>query len=503
MIWRWVLSIGTITVLAFVGLLWFAGQLYATAQQREVTYRYFSEALVDLAAQKSIVSWELAERPLDRPLSKADEIIVGEALTVAWQSFGVALEKGTPEILQDRFSQVALERAQTAASDPTGMGMVVLDMKAKPAFYHSDGSVLQIEAEALTARYAFNEDQVAFHGLSTDQVTTTLLNGANGWKVAMHKQTDAKPVAKRSTTTQVPRLAGINYYPAETPWTLFWPNLRRATLDEDFALISELGANAIRIFLQRDAFTGPQMLEENLPKLRGLLQAAERQGLWVVPTLFDLRGGYETAYWTDDYLSLLRILPILDAAPNVAYVDLKNEPDLDFEAHSRGIVEAWARTMLGAARKITPDLPFTIGWAKAEAATVLMDELDILSYHAYGELEQSQQKLNDILTKAGNKPVHITELGATSFNLFAGIPSSPALQAKAVEDRIMALDGAEGLFLWTLHDFPEPDKAAIGGSPWVRALQAEYGLLDATGAEKPAANVVREYFNSFLENPDG
>lgn len=498
MIWRWVLSIAALTVCSGVGLLWFASQLYAVAQTREVTYRYFSEALVDLTPKQAIVSWEPASAPLDREVGKAEQSIVGLAMTQAWQVFAVALDSRDAAILADHFTDVALTRASQAVNMANGAHMAVLDITAQPVFYHSDGSVLQVQADAVTARYVQTAEGLAFHDLSADTVVSTLINGAAGWKVALHERTDADPIDPAPQPHQIPKLAGINYYPADTPWTLFWPNLRRATLDADFALIKDLGGNAIRIFLQRDAFTGAA-LDENLPKLRGLLAAADRQGLWVVPTLFDMRGGYQTAFWAEDYLSLRRILPVLQEAQNIAYVDLKNEPDLDFEVHGRAVVEAWARTMLRVARQMAPEFAYTIGWATAEAAEVLMEDLDVISYHEYSDIDTTQQKLNAVRTMAGDKPVHITEIGGSSFELGLGFPSSPDGQADLLEQRMTALAEADGIFLWTLHDFPDPDPVAVGKSPWVRSLQGEYGVIAGSGDEKPAAEVVRAQFKSLLE----
>lgn len=59
------------------------------------------------------------------------------------------------------------------------------------------------------------------------------------------------------------------------------------------------------------------------------------------------------------------------------------------------------------------------------------------------------------------------------------------------------LSDADGVMIWTLHDFPDPDPTAIGASPWVRGLQSHFGLIAADGSPRPAANTVRTAFKSF------
>lgn len=495
-------GLAALALVALSVFLWFASQLYAVASSREVTYRYLSEALVFDTSSDSFVDWREPVRPLVRDFRKPEEKVVGLALTEAWQSFSAALESGDDRSLSDRFSGVALNRARQAVASGQDVHMTVLETRARPSVFHWDGSVLQVDADALTARFVTNGESLEFYDLSTDRVITTLINGSASWKVSLHERIGTEPVETVLTQREIPTLAGINYYPAETPWTLFWPNLDSATLDADFARVAGLGANSVRVFLQRNAFVSEERLAENMPKLRMLLQIAERHGLWVVPTLFDMRGGYQTIYWAEDHHSLKTVLPVLAEASNVAFVDLKNEPDLDFAHHGKGQVEAWARSMLAASRRIAPDLAFTIGWSKADAAELLADQLDVISYHAYADVDGSQDRLDSVLAIAEQKPVHVTEIGSSSFEVVAGLPGSPKGQARALQKRLDGLKGASGIFVWTLHDFPEPDKAAIGSSPWRLSLQSRFGLVDAAGQDKPAADTVRRYFNDFLETQD-
>ncbi len=90
----------------------------------------------------------------------------------------------------------------------------------------------------------------------------------------------------------------------------------------------------------------------------------------------------------------------------------------------------------------------------------------------------------------------MTEVGASSWSLTLGLPHSPQGQAAILHDRLAGAAKADGVFVWTLHDFPMPDKKAIGRSPWRLGLQSGFGLIAPDGTEKPAAAVVRQAFKT-------
>jgi hypothetical protein len=492
-------------LLTLSGLVWQVSSALAEATERDVTYRYFDEALPRLAGGPSAVVWLAPPAPLDRPFGPAEEAIVGAALTHAWATHAAAMETGADLGLADHFGGVALARAARSVT-VRGVHMVVLRQAARPVFFHADGSLLQVETDALVARYVM-DDAGALDGFAVTSETTltTLQNEATGWIIVSHERRAAAPLPEAPPRPVPGPLAGLNYYPAETPWTLFWPGFDAATIASDFDRIAALGANAVRVFLQRDTFLDDRSAPRALEDLETLLTLADEAGLAVVPTLFDLRGGYEGATWANDVAWLARVLPVLAASDAVSYVDLKNEPDLDFAAHGEGRVEAWARAMLATARNIAPELPYTIGWAHPDAAPLLADTLDLITYHDYGPVSDGAAALARVRTIAGGRPVHVTEIGETSFSLLAGrYPASPEAQAERLAARFAALSGADGVFVWTLHDFPDPDPVAIGRSPWVRNLQGHYGLMDASGHERPAAQVVRRAFESLLSRfPSG
>ena len=493
--------LSTLAVAGFLGLggvaLSLAAEAFAAAQERARDYRYLSEALDPVESPADAVSWAPPLRPMVRALTRDDEALVGAALTQAWRAYAAASDTAEAALLADHFAGVALTRAQLAVRDAWAGGtrMVILEQTARPEFLHLDSSVLQLSARATTVRYALREGVLVHLELTQDEVLTTLTNETTGWRIFSHERRgsrDMTPAARPAL--KLPRLAGINYYPAATPWRRFWPEFAAGAIAADLDLVAGLGGNAVRIFLPVADFGPDAEGEANLEKLGAFLSLAEDRNIRVIPTLFDLKPGYRPALWADDVAYLRRVLPVLAASSAVVIVDLKNEPDLDREAQGEGLVEAWLTTMALVASDISPDLPLTIGWASAEAAPDLATLLDAVSYHDYSNVEGTAARLARVRSQAMGKPVLVTEIGTSSYDLALGFPGSRPAQASHLQDRLGQLGHADGVFVWTLHDFVAPDVVAIGASPWRQRLQAEFGLYDSKGVEKPAARVVAEAF---------
>lgn len=480
-------------------LLWLSAGAFSRAQERAREYGYLSEALEPVERPADAVRWTPGVRPLVRAFLPEDEAMVGRALTQGWRAFAAASDTGETALLADQFSGIALSRAQLAASEAwtSGTRMVVLEQTAQPDFLHLDGSVVQVSATATTVRYALRDGALVQLELVQDDVRTTLTNETTGWRIFSHDRSGSQPVtaAPRPPLT-LPRLNGVNYYPAGTPWQRFWPEFDADIIGADLDLVAKLGGNAVRIFLPVADFGPDPDGAANLENLVTFLDLAEDHGIQVIPTLFDMKPGYRPALWADDVAYLRRVLPVLAASPAVVIVDLKNEPDLDREAQGAGLVEAWLTTMALMTREIAPALALTIGWSSAEAAPDLAGLLDAVSYHDYAPLEGTAERLAGVRQRAEGKPVLVTEIGTSSYTLALGFPGSPTAQAMLLGDRLSQLAPADGVLVWTLHDFAAPDSAAVGGSPWVQRLQAKFGLYDSTGAAKPAADAVAAAFSA-------
>ena len=472
---------------------------FAAALERPRLYDYFDEALAGLPVTLPAVTWLDSAAALDRPFEANDAATIGLRLTEAWAAHANALVTGVTDYLPDHFSGVALARATLSAAEP-GARMVVLHQTARPTFFHADGSLMQVAAKALTVRFLLKDDRLGAFRVAEDSTVTTLLNEATGWRIFSHELEAVNDLAPARANVEVLDLRGINYYPATEPWSRFWPEFDRSAVARDFALVRSLGSNVVRVFLHRSAFLDPAVAKRDIANLKSLLAEADAASLLVVPTLFDMRSGFEPGYWANDYLWLQTVLPVLAAAPNVAFVDLKNEPNLDYDSHGKGLVQAWLRTMAAVSRRIAPDVALTIGWSNAASAADLVDLVDVVSYHDFLATEGTADRVDDVRRVSQGKPVYITEVGASSWSLALGLPHSPISQARALEGRLAGVAEADGVFVWTLHDFPDPDANAVGASPWRRGLQSAFGLFAPDGSEKPAAAVVRAAFEILSRN---
>ena len=486
------LAIGFLTVIG--ALIWGAAGALGKASERTVTYQYISDALDAVSQRPSHVTWTEPTRALTRAFTPGDAATIGQAMTEAWHALTLAQDTGEAFVLRDGFSGVAHSRAERSVQDAAlGGRMVVLAQEAQPHFYHLDGSVFQAEVALTAVRYMAEGEALTYHEVVRDRSVTTLMNESNGWRVYAHERHDATPVTVTLRGWTGTPLAGINYYPAATPWREFWPQFDPQIVATDLDRAAALGATAIRVFLTADYFADPATRDAGLAHLATLLEIAEGAGLKVVPTLFDLKPSYDPTGWGQDLETLTAVLPVLTASSAVTLLDLKNEPDLDYAAVGRPKVQAWLSTMAILAREQAPDLPLTIGWSSADAALDLTHLVDVISYHDYADLEKTAARYAAVRA-ATDRPVMITEIGASSYTLAAGFPGSPDTQAAALTERLSALADADGVFVWTLYDFPAVDAAAVGGSPWVQRLQGGFGLLGADGTEKPAAAAARAGF---------
>lgn len=495
---RWIAAACFIALIC--GSVLTAAKTYSAVSERRVIYRHVSEALVQSPRHQSDLQWKAATQTLVRTVRPADERVVGEALEKAWNAHAAATATGRVDFLPDFFTGTALQRATRSALDGHGQNtrMVLLPHEAQPLLFHADGSIMQLAFTARTARFALGNAGLMAFSMAEDGFRTVMVNETTGWRVFSHERQTTKQLPAHNVAYTGGPLAGINYYPALAPWRKFWPNFDPKVVEGDFGLIRDLGANSVRIFLTYDEFIDPDTAPENLESLATLLKIADGKGLTVIPTLFDLKPNFDIATWPNDVHFLINVLPVLRAADNIAFVDIKNEPDLDMPNYAPGLIDAWLQTMIEILRLDLPETPLTVGWSNASAAEKLIGLVDVVTYHDYADTATAAERLAGLKGHAGDKPVMVTEIGATAWSFLAGFPGSPKLQARKLQDRLAALEGASGVFIWTLHDFPDPDTSAIGDSAWVRGLQSGFGLYAINNKPKPAVEQVRQVFRAIV-----
>lgn len=472
--------------------------LYDRALERQGDFRFIAEALSQVSDPALAITWEAPATPLDRALTDVDRAQVGRALGAGWHALATAQAAGRPDLLVDVFIGPALERARQSVADASAHGgrIAILSQTVTPLFFHADGTLLQLDIAMTASRFVTGSDEaLRHHEVTTDRTRVTLERQTMGWRILSVERRESQILQARAPRPVPLGLRGINYYPAATPWSAFWANYDPDQTTRDLARVRDLGANTVRIFLGQGAFGDTETRAAALEHLRHFLTAADAAGLWVMPTLFDMRDGYGPGGWAADAVWLGEVLPVLAAAPAVVAVDIKNEPDLDFETHGEALVTAWLRTMAALCHQHAPGLALTVGWSRAEAAGRLTDVLDLVTYHDYAATGGAAERLEMVRAAALGRPVMVTEIGASAFSLLAGWPGSPTRQADHLTQMAEGLTAADGVLIWTLYDFAEADAAAVGRSPWVRRLQENYGLFTTDGVEKPAAAAARAVFS--------
>lgn len=466
--------------------------------ERRSEYSYFYQALDSLPETKAIITWT-ENQPVGRELRENNRSDIATKITESWQAYALAMETNTENYLRDYLTGTALDRSLHVinSGEAKGSNMVMMGVKVDPLLFHLDGSIFQFQSdEAVFARYIIDKEKLVSYSLSDDCILDNYYIRQSGWKLANHELRCSKPISLQPKTIQpweMPRLKGINYYPKNSPWSFFWRDYDPEIISSDILRMKSLNVNAIRIFLTYDAFLDKNTNEIAISNLEDFFDQTQKAGIFVVPTLFDLRGDLSSWTWLADRYYLDVVLPVLQEANNIAYIDLKNEPDIDQEYQNPALVEAWAKTIIGVSRKIAPELRYSMGWAKAENALKLKDSFDVISYHEYGGLEASAANYQRVKNAANGKPVIVSEIGATSYDFVFSQPSNQKKQAREVNGRINQYKNSDGVFIWTLYDFPSLDPEAVSGSFWHQGIQKKFGLYDEFENEKPAAKVFRDW----------
>jgi len=175
----------------------------------------------------------------------------------------------------------------------------------------------------------------------------------------------------------------------------------------------------------------------------------ERKDIKVLVTLFDLRPNYTFSNWASDIIHIDSILSHIPNHNAVLAIDVKNQPDLDFENWGHGTVEAWLTVMARHIQMKYPNLAVTTGWSKAENAVRLKDVFDVITYHEYENPKNFEDRLNSIIAAIGEKPVMITELGSTIWRPPFIKRLGESAQAKRLESHISVFCEA------TTHSVPQ------------------------------------------------
>lgn len=376
-----------------------------------------------------------------------------------------------------------------------------LNRTLEPTFIHGDLRLIQLRETSVVQRLSIADDELQFGSKSEQIRQLRYFLTERGWVIKSAEKISEKPVKFNPISDfKAKKLSGLNYYPRSAPWDTFWPDFPIAEIEGDLNTIKTMGANAVRIFVQHEYFSNLDTQADGLSKLRQFLDLCESRQIKVIVTLFDLRADYRVQNWGRDSVHVTTILEAIHDHPSLFAIDLKNQPDLDFEGSGEKHVQAWLEAMISSVRQDYPNTPLTIGWSDPELGARLSGKLDLISFHDYNDPKGLSSRLQSVRQQVGNKPVFITEIGHSRWSVLGEQIDS---QSERLHAQLNQITDADGVFIWTLNDFDEIGSNVVGHRPWRKAQQKTFGITKAEGEWLPSAHVFRNFNQTFHSNNIG
>lgn len=506
-----------ITLALVVGVLAWLGRIvvyFNTGADRSTALNIVPSVPPDLAER---VTWlpDHMDTRAGRVMDPRTRDQVAGSYISAWAQLNISHEINRPYGLKTYFSGQALKQAEAAVAavgaQATDLTQTNLHHTLQLTFYSDNGSVATFtDHDAHFVRFLPGADRV----LETRSAYDVLMLLEEGnWRVRyLVRRGDATaadeaeeesesntglPVGATFIKADGPFLwrggekytaAGVNYYPRATPWDAFWESYDPARTKTDLAVMRALGLNTVRIFVPFTEFGGGEVDPEMLELLVDFLDQARDANVAVIVTLFDHRTDHHPHNWAADDRHIAGIVPVLAEHPALLAWDLKNEPDRDFELNGEPLTEAWLRHIAERVRAHDPNHLITIGWFAPEAATMLAETVDIVSYHFYAPADEYSARVGALRDAIGDKPLLLEEFGLPTWNSIFPHGHNEAEQAQYYAEILAyhrALDTA-GYLAWTLYDFINIPFGEFL-MPWQRGPQAHMGLIDRDYRFKPAA----------------
>lgn len=443
------------------------------------------------------LTWRADSNPSGRDLEPLVREQIEAAYIRAWLQWHFSYTRGDPFGLGTYFTGPALEAIEASVTTAAAQGLTLDQVDTRHelelTFYSADGSVAALtDHHAQVMRIATDaEGEVIFSAETNATYDIVMLLDDGRWRIR-HWLRTSDVSSPQTVAPPLPQpLVGINYYPQDTPWDLFWTAYDRDIIADDFERMADLGLNSVRIFIPFEQFGGPEVDPALMRNVLALLDQAERDNIGVVVTLFDFYTDYALLRWNHADRHLETIVKSLRQHPALLAWDVKNEPDRDYNAHGRHNVDAWLAHAIGQIRRYDDQTPITIGWSLPEVAATLANEVDFVSFHYYAPAEQFVDSYATLRAEVGeNRPIMLTEFGLPTWNSYL-FPNghSTAEQAVYYADMRRAFDQTDlgGYMAWTLYDFPTVPSNVAGAFPWQTGPQRHLGLVNMDGTDKPAA----------------
>ncbi len=369
-------------------------------------------------------------------------------------------------------------------------------------FYSADGQLVVLTDKGVKEhQHVYQGEKLIFQTEFTSDYQTLLLLEDGFWRIRhiikeanASNETVSTPLGiakvvgdKIYVADQEYQVKGINYYPQKTPWAMYGDGFDIEVISQDFDILKKAGLNTVRIFIPYEDFGKARVQNTKLEKLQHLLDKANEKGLKVIATLFDFYGDYSVLDWTLTHRHAEQIVTTFKNHKAILAWDIKNEPNLDFESRGEENVLAWLKEMIIQIRKFDPNHLITIGWSDIKSAILLENNVDIVSFHYYMEIDDFEEHYLSLKSRC-TKPIVLQEFGLSSNQGFwAPFGVSEKKQAKYHQQFQEIFRGRDIHFLsWTLYDFEEVPGEVVGSLPWRKHKQKHFGFIDSQGNKKPA-----------------
>ena len=312
---------------------------------------------------------------------------------------------------------------------------------------------------------------------------------------------------------------GVNYYPRDTPWGKMWTETPTEVWEQDMAAAAKLGVNTVRSFLSfhPDDVAKGLLTEDGTPtpvyheKLQRLLNAGGKHGIRFVLCFEFSPGILKAPDATQRWQRAMRsIAGSLRDDGRVLMWDLMNEPESDDKWTEP--TKAYLKAARAFIKEVDPNHITTIGITYRTDRIQEVGTGDVLQYHEYGTGKKSaklgpdpvRKTINGQRMKQNERPLIIGEFGmctsrdpshGTSPDLISKLSDGPGTEADQAQVYTVVLEAVRqerigGAIAWCLYDYPIKNPN-----------ESQFGLLRLDGSLKPAANVLRDAFNSWNHSP--
>jgi len=430
-------------------------------------------------------------RPMDKQNLKAIENDYLDAWYVRHIAYMTNSTKGVDDFYTESARQNIHNIISVNLSNNTSVEATTLAHHPTLEFFSEDGQLAVLtDHDVIEYKRIFNDGKLVAEINEKSTYRATLLLEDGFWRIRHLVRIASAPysIAQDINKKAIIDIKGINYYPQATPWDIYGKNFDEDIINKDFEIIKNAGLNSIRVFVPYEDFGKSNVSKDKLEQLILILDIAETHDLKVLVTLFDFYGDYSVNDWTLTQQHAKTIVNALKSHNALLGWDIKNEPNLDFENRTKGLILAWLDNMISFIRSQDPNHAITIGWSNIESAELLKEQLDFISFHYYDQKAKLAEKYNTLKSNIKDKPIVITEYGVSSNRgLWDPFGHSKDDQADYHQSMQILFSEYDIQFMsWTLYDFSEIPNEVVGQLPWRQNAQKHFGFIDKDGLKKPS-----------------